>query len=53
MGVPVRTARGEIAAGLGVAPPAQFGTDEALAAMLPPLRRAAARIEAAGVILPP
>jgi IclR family acetate operon transcriptional repressor len=53
MGVPVRTARGEIAAGLVVAPPAQFGTDEALAAMLPPLRRAAARIEAAGVILPP
>lgn len=53
MAVPVRTPRGEIAAGLVVAPVAQFGTDQALAAMLPPLRRAAARIESAGVILPP
>jgi DNA-binding IclR family transcriptional regulator len=53
MAVPVRTARGEIAAGLVVAPPAQFATPESLEAMLPPLRRAAAQIEAAGVILPP
>jgi DNA-binding IclR family transcriptional regulator len=53
MAVPVRTARGEIAAALVVAPPAQFATPEALASMLPPLRRAAAQIEAAGVILPP
>ena len=53
MAVPVRTARGEIAAGLVVAPPAQFATAEALASMLPPLRRAAAKIEAAGVVLPP
>jgi IclR family pca regulon transcriptional regulator len=51
--VPVRTARGNIAAGLVVAPPAQFATPEKLASMLPPLRRAAAQIEAAGVILPP
>jgi IclR family acetate operon transcriptional repressor len=53
MAVPVRTPRGDIAAGLVVAPPAQFGTPEALAAMLPPLRRAAGRIEASGVLLPP
>jgi IclR family acetate operon transcriptional repressor len=53
MGVPVRTPNGEIAAALVVAPPAQFATPEALASMLPPLRRAAAQIEAAGVILPP
>lgn len=53
MAVPVRTARGEIAAGLVVAPPAQFATPELLASMLPPLRRAAAQIEAAGVVQPP
>lgn len=53
MGVPVRTAGGEIAGGLVVAPPAQFATPETLASTLPPLRRAAARIEAAGVVLPP
>jgi IclR family acetate operon transcriptional repressor len=53
MGVPVRTPHGEIAAALVVAPPAQFATPEALASMLPSLRRAAAQIEAAGVILPP
>ncbi|HXF81436.1 MAG TPA: IclR family transcriptional regulator [bacterium] len=50
MGVAVRTAGGALAAGLVVAPPAQFATSEALARMLPPLRRAAAAIEAAGVI---
>ena len=53
MAVPVRTARGEIAAALVVAPPAQFATPEAMASMLPPLRSAAARIEAAGIVLPP
>ena len=53
MAVPVRTARGELAASLVVAPPSQFATPDALAAMLPALRRAAARIQAAGVVLPP
>lgn len=53
IGVAVRRPDGRIAAGLVVAPPAQLATSEALAAMLPALRRAAARIEAAGVLQAP
>lgn len=52
MAVPVRRA-GQVVAGLVVAPPAQFATDELFARLLPPLRRAAKRIEAAGVAQPP
>ncbi|HEY6102790.1 MAG TPA: IclR family transcriptional regulator [bacterium] len=51
--VPVRAPGGQLAAGLVVAPPAQFATQEVLDSMLPALRRAAAKIEAAGVVLPP
>lgn len=53
MGVTVRRADGQLVAGLVVAPPAQFATDETFAKLLPPLRRAAKRIEAAGVVEPP
>lgn len=53
MGVPVRRADGQLVAGLVVAPPAQFATGETFANLLPPLRRAAKRIEAAGVVQPP
>lgn len=53
MAVPVRRADGLLVAGLVVAPPAQFATDDAFARLLPPLRRSARRIEAAGVVQPP
>jgi IclR family acetate operon transcriptional repressor len=53
MAVPVRRADGLLVAGLVVAPPAQFATDDAFARLLPPLRRAARRIEAAAVVQPP
>ncbi len=53
MAVPVRRSNGLLVAGLVVAPPAQFATDDAFAKLLPPLRRAATRIDAAGVVQPP
>ena len=53
MAVPVRRGDGELVAGLVVAPPAQFATDEMFERLLPALRRAAKRIEAAGVVQPP
>lgn len=53
VGVAVRRPDGRIAAGLVVAPPAQLATPEALAAMIPALRKAAARIETAGGLQTP
>jgi len=53
MAVPVRRADGLLVAGLVVAPPAQFATDETFAKLLPLLRRAAKRVEAAAVVQPP
>lgn len=52
MAVPVRRADGQIAAALVVALPAQFATAEMFERLLPPLRRAAKQIEAAGVVQP-
>jgi IclR family acetate operon transcriptional repressor len=52
MGVPVRRADGQLMASLVVAVPAQFATEEMFEKLLPPLRRAAKRIEAAGVVQP-
>jgi IclR family acetate operon transcriptional repressor len=51
--VPVRRGDGVLVAGLVIAPPAQFATDEMFERLLPSLRRAARRIEAAGVVQPP
>ncbi|MGH2373084.1 MAG: IclR family transcriptional regulator [bacterium] len=48
--VPVRRHDGPLVAGLVVAVPAQFATAEMFEKLLPPLRRAAKRIEAAGVV---
>lgn len=53
MAVPVRRADGLLVAGLVVAPPAQFATDEAFAQLLPLLRHGARRVEAAGIVQPP
>lgn len=53
MAVPVRRTDGELVAGLVLAPPAQFASDEVFERLLPALRRAAKRIEAAGVVQPP
>jgi DNA-binding IclR family transcriptional regulator len=50
MGVPIRRADGELVAGLVVAPPAQFAAEETFNKLLPALRRAARRVESAGVV---
>ncbi len=53
MAVPVKRGDGTLVAGLVIAPPAQFATDGMFERLLPALRRAAKRIEAAGVVQPP
>ena len=50
--VPVRRADGQLVAALVVAVPAQFATAEMFEKLLPPLRRAAKQVEAAGVVQP-
>jgi DNA-binding IclR family transcriptional regulator len=52
MAVAVRRADGQIVAALVVAVPAQFATEQMFEKLLPPLRRAAKQIEAAGVLQP-